>query len=140
MSYVTKTYYEDTFHGQPIPADQFTRLADTASDVVDMIVLIPIDPDKTDMELIAKATSYELEYLYQQGGIDAITGKAASGMSNTERLDEYSVSESVSESTAANLLSVNGIPISPLTVAILRKLGLMCRWLYAGRGLHYDGY
>lgn len=139
MAYLTKDYYTNTFHGQAVPDDQFDRLADMASDVIDAIVLVPIDPEKHDMELIAKAAAYEMEYLWQEGGLDAITGRAASGQTVTEKLDEYSIGESVSESTKSQLLTVNGIPVSALAVAILRKLGLMCRWWYAGRGLHYDG-
>lgn len=139
MAYITQQYYTETFHGQAVPDDQFDRLADMASDVIDAIVLVPIDAEKHDMDKIAKATAYEMEYLYQEGGLDAITGKATSGMTVSEKLDEYSVGESVSDSTKAHLLTVNGIPVSALAVAILRKLGLMCRWWYAGRGLHYDG-
>ena len=140
MAYVTQEYYSDTFHGQAIPDDQFDRLAAMASDIIDSIVYVPIDPQKVDMTLVAKATAYEMEYIYQEGGIDAITGKAASSLKTSEHLDDYSISESVSDGAADSALSYNGIPVSSLAVAILRKLGLMCRWLYAGRGLHYDGY
>ena len=139
MAYLTKQYYVETFHGQTVPDDQFDRLADMASDVIDAVVLVPIDAEKHDMDKIAKATAYEMEYLYQEGGLDAITGKATSGMVQSEKLDEYSISESQSDTTKQQTLTVNGIPISALAVAILRSLGLMCRWWYAGRGLHYDG-
>lgn len=139
MAYLTKQYYVETFHGQTVPDDQFDRLADMASDVIDAIVLVPIDAEKHDMQKIAKAAAYEMEYLYQEGGLDAITGKATSGMVQSEKLDEYSISESQSDTTKQQTLTVNGIPISALAVAILRGLGLMCRWWYAGRGLHYDG-
>lgn len=140
MAYITKDFYLNQFHGQTIPDEQFDRLADMASDVIDAVVLVKIDPDKHDMDKIAKAAAYEMEYLYQQGGLDAITGKASSGMTVSEKLDEYSVSESVSDSVKDHLLTVNGIPVSALAVSLLRNLGLMCRWWYAGRGLHYDGY
>ena len=140
MSYVTREYYANTFHGITIPDGEFDRLAEMASDIIDAIVYKEIDLEKIDNDLLAKAASYQLEMIYQQGGIDAATGSATSQMVTSEHLDEYSISEQQSEKAKAESLSLNGIPVSPLCVAILRKLGLMCRWFYAGKGLHYDGY
>ncbi len=134
MAYITREYYVDSFHGQSIPEAQFTQLSQAASDTIDAIVMIPIDPQKHDMEKVAKATAYQMETLYAQGGMDATTGKASSQMVTTERLDEYSIQEQQSASAAQNALSLNGIPVSPLAVAILRGLGLMCRWYYTGMG------
>lgn len=129
MAYLTKDYYEDTFHGVSIPDSQFDRLALAASDVIDALVTRPITDD-VDKDTLAKATAYQLEYIYQQGGIEAITGSAAGQHVTTEKLDDYSITEQFTASAEQNQLSVNGIPVSPLALSILRKLGLMSRWLY----------
>lgn len=134
MTYITRDFYVDTFHGQAIPEDEFLRLSETASDVIDMIVMKPIDLQAIDAEKLAKATAYEMETLFAQGGIDATVGRAANQMTVSEKLDEYSITEQQSAAAAQDTISVNGIPVSPLTVAILRSLGLMCRWYYAGMG------
>lgn len=137
MAYITMEYYVGTFQGKAIPESDFPRLAETASDVIDMIATKQIDVQSIDTEKLAKATAYEMETLYSQGGIDATTGKASSQLAVTERLDEYSISEQQSNSAAENTISINGIPVSPVTVSILRSLGLMCRWYYAGMGDHH---
>lgn len=133
MAYITKAYYFDTFRGISIEESQFDRLAQTASDVIDAIVLIPIDPDKHDMDSVAKATAYQMEMLVAQGGIEAVVGLSSQGITS-EQLGDYHVSGSAagtSGDSAAAPPSFQGIPISPITLAILRKAGLMQRWLYA---------
>jgi len=93
MAYIDKTYYDDTFHGTEIPETEFTRLADIASDVVyDVCILKPKAEDLTDASF-KKAVAYQVELLYQQGGIDAIVGfSEASQIGGSESLGDYSVS------------------------------------------------
>lgn len=130
MAYVTKEFYNDTFHGTPVPDDDFPRLAETASDVIDSLVYRPIT-DQTDKTALAKATAYEIEYIWKQGGIEAVTGNAESSKVLSESLDDYSVNESKTSSAQQAEVSLGNIPVSPLTLSILRTLGLMCRWAYA---------
>ena len=129
MAYLTREFYENTFHGTTVPENEFDRLALTASDVIDALVARPITDD-VDKDTLAKATAYQLEYIFQQGGIEAVTGSAAGQRVTTEKLDDYSVSQQLTSAAEQNQLSINGIPVSPLAVAILRRLGLMSRWLY----------
>ena len=129
MAYLTREFYENTFHGATIPVGDFDRLALTASDVIDALVARPI-PDDVDKDTLAKATAYQLEYIFQQGGIEAVTGSAAGQRVTTEKLDDYSISQQLTSAAEQNQLTINGIPVSPLAVAILRRLGLMSRWLY----------
>ena len=132
MGYVTKEYFDKTFHGTSMSDAQFERMAMIASDVIDAVILQPITT-LTDAEQLAKAASYQIEYLLAQGGIDAINGAAANQFAVTEKLDDYTITEGLSDSAEKNKLSINGIPLSPLTISILKKLGLMHRWVYAGR-------
>lgn len=132
MGYVTKEYFDKTFHGTSMSDAKFERMAMIASDVIDAVILQPITA-LTDAEQLAKAASYQIEYLLAQGGIDAINGAAANQFAVTEKLDDYTITEGLSDSAEKNKLSINGIPLSPLTISILKKLGLMHRWVYAGR-------
>ncbi len=133
MTYITKAYYLDTFHGTAVEENQFDRLAQAASDIIDAIVLIPINPGEHDMDSIARATAYQMEMLVAQGGMEAIVGLSSQAITS-EQLGDYHVSgdaASASGDSAATPPSFQGIPISPITLAILRKAGLMKRWLYA---------
>lgn len=131
LAYATYEYYAGTFGGNVIPEEEFAALARMASDVIDAAVTIPIDLERDDAEAIAKACAYEAEYLYAQGGQDAITGKAENQVVVNEHLDDYSVTKQQTSEAKNSALSVNGIPFSPLAYDILRKQGLTARWLYA---------
>ena len=37
MAYTTFTFYENTYHGNVVPAEDFDRIADRASDFLDVI-------------------------------------------------------------------------------------------------------
>lgn len=131
MAYVTFDYYKGTFLGNPIEEKDFNRLAMIASDVIDALVTRPINDD-TDKDQLAKATAYQVEYIAAQGGIAAVTGSAESQRVINEKLDDYSVVEEQTEEAKQNLPTTNGVPVSPLTLSILRSMGLMSRWYYAG--------
>ena len=131
MAYVTLEYYKGTFLGNPIEEADFNRLAMIASDVIDALVTRPINDD-TDKDQLAKATAYQVEYIAAQGGIAAVTGAAENQKIVTEKLDDYSIAEERTEESKQRLPTINGIPVSPLTLSILRKMGLMSRWYFAG--------
>lgn len=133
MAYVSKEYYLNTFHGQTIPDAEFERLAQSASDVIDAVVCRPIDIKSDDPDMLSKAAAYQAELLYAQGGIDAMTGKAENQMAVTERLDDYSIQEARTDAANQKQLSINGVPVSAMTLSILRRMGLTSRWVYAGR-------
>lgn len=138
MAYVTKDYYDNQFFGESIDQDTFERYAVIASDLIDSIVMKPID-DTIDKDQLAKAASYQVELINSQGGVDAITSRAECQMSVNEKMDDYSYSESLSSEASQNQATFNGIPISPITLSILRRLGLMCRWMYSGKRRNPSG-
>ena len=97
MAYIDYAYYSNEFRGSKIREEDFDRLAEAASDIVDAIC------DGVDLGIymegsrFKKAIAYEAELLNAEGGIDAITGQAASSMSSTsEHLDDYTITTSVS--------------------------------------------
>lgn len=132
MAYIDKTFYDTVMMGTEIPASEFDRLAEIASDVIyDVCILKPEAEDLID-ETFKKAVAYQVEMLYLQGGIDAIVGASeAAQASGSESLGDYSASGGTARQTA--VLASNGVPVSSMAVALLRRLGLMSRWVYARR-------
>ena len=132
MAYIDKTFYDDAFHGVAIPDDEFDRLADIASDVVYGICIIKPEADDLVGETFKKAVAYQTELLYKQGGVDAIVGfSEASSSGGSESLGDYSISEGSARQEAVR--TYNGIPVSTMTLLLLRQAGLMRRWAYAWR-------
>lgn len=134
MAYITAEYYKDTFGGVEIADDELTRLVQAASDAIDMAAVLPIE---VVTENVMRATAYEVECLFQYGGIDAIHGfsSVGTGAGGNERLGDYSVSAGATSSAGGSsaFTAINGIPISPFAIELLRKDGLMRRWFYQGR-------
>ncbi len=136
MAYIDVEYFKKEFSGCDIPLSEFSRLSAVASDVIDSLTYIEIDKNAAYMDSVKKAVGYEVEMLYMQGGIDAITGLANGMTVSSESLGGYSVSMN---STNSGLLAKtkDGIPISALSLSILRKAGLLCRWAYYERYKKY---
>ena len=132
MAYIDKTYYEETLNGISISESEFNRLADIASDIVYGICIIKPTADILISDPYKKAVAYQVEMLYAQGGVDAILGFAeASYSGGTERLGDYSISAGNTRHEAVN--TFQGIPVSSMTIMLLKQLGLMRRWAYAWR-------
>ncbi len=132
MAYIDYTYYTTTFGGSEIPASDFGRLADIASDLICAISTEEPSGSILTDETFMKACAYQVEFLHDQGGIDAIMGRSdASQSGGSEHLGNYSVS--AGSSKKSGLKFYNGIPVSPMTIMLLEKIGLLTRWLYAYR-------
>ena len=129
MSYIDYTWYTETFCGTAIPEDDFTRLADIASDVVLDLCYVTPTAEIIESEDFKKATAYEVELLNDQGGLDAILGRSeAAGATLSESLGDYSISSKSGSERSVGLL--NGIPISSMTILLLKRLGLRARWAF----------
>lgn len=137
MAYITAEYYRNTFQGVEIADSELARLIQAASDAIDLAAVLPI---KEVTENVMRATAYQVECLYQHGGVDAIHGfsSVGAGVGGSESLGDYSVSNgsAASAGSAGAFTVVNGIPISPFAINLLRKDGLMRRWLYQGKCDH----
>lgn len=129
MAYIDYEFYSGTFGGSDVPQEDFTRLAQMASDIVDAIVYRPIFEVT---ERVKRAVCYEMDMLFAHGGVNAAMGQS-DGEISYEMLGDYSVTaQTASQKSASTALSLNGIPISKLTESLLRAEGLMSRWTYAG--------
>lgn len=134
MAYIDYSYYTETFGGTEIPESEFPRLAQAASDVIDDVVYPTLIETVT--ENVMRATAYELEILYAQGGAAAFTGFSASQV-GYESLGDYSLTAGASSSetgSSNNTLTLHGIPISELAIGLLRRDGLLNRWAGQRRG------
>ena len=134
MAYIDRQYYESTFKGKKdlISNAEFERILDIASDVVYDIARVK--PSETDVasDTFKKAVAYEVEFLIEQGGIDAVLGFSNASLSGTsESLGDYSIAAGNGSGTV--ITTESGIPISPMALMLLERLGLMARWVYAER-------
>lgn len=135
MAYITYSYYTETFGGTGISETDFSRLADVASDVVYAVCLNkPVGAVLLENDFM-RAVAYQVEFINEQGGLEAIYGRSdASQSEGNEHLGDYSVaSGSGSSSGYGTVKMYDGIPLSPLMIALLEKLGLLSQWVYAYR-------
>lgn len=131
MTFIDETFYKESYEGREIPASDFKRIAEAASEAIFAVCRVKPDADTAETEDFKKAVCYQTELLYEQGGIDLITGvSAASSAVDSETLGDYSVSSGSSQKGVATV--EGGIPVSPMALVILRRLGLMSRWAYSG--------
>jgi hypothetical protein len=131
MAFIDAAYYANEFKGNPIPESKFDRLAELASDVIDGLITVEMTYEEKQASVnVKKATAYQLEFMYEHGGIDTILGYSDVNITS-ESLGGYSVSTSGASASIAK--TVDGIPVSPMALQYLRKDGLMCRWMYANR-------
>lgn len=133
MPTIDKAYYTGTFKGKEIPDSEFDRLADIASDVIHDICRVK--PNETDLvdDRYKKAVAYQVEFLYEQGGVDAIMGRSEAALAGiSESLGSYSVSAK-SGTQEGRVATKDGIPVSSMAMMQLRRMGLMSRWALARR-------
>ena len=132
MAFIDAAYYENEFKGNNVPSNKFERLAELASDVIDGLITVEMTyEEKQASANVKKATAYQLEYMYEHGGVDVVLGYSDLDIAS-ESLGDYSFSTK-SGSTEFTTRTSDGIPVSSLALMYLRKDGLMCRWMYANR-------
>ena len=127
MKYISYDYYISGFGGSAIPEEEVGYVASAASTVVDMLVSQPISVITDKIRL---AVAYEAETLHAQGGVDAVSGLAAVTSGIDEKLGDYSIGTPY-VSNQKRCFSIGGVPVSGMTVAILKSAGLMSRCVYA---------
>lgn len=120
MAYIEKNYYTDNYHGTEMSDDDFANLARAASLIIDVVTFgrAAKVTDAKSLSAVKTATATEVEYLYYQGGVDAINGKG-DNLKTAEDIGNYNYTKS-----GDGTLSVGGIPISPLCLALLDSVGL----------------
>lgn len=127
MPFVTKELYEEFKLKAIDDNDEFERLSDIASDVIYDVCAVKPDEYIKNLADYKKAVCLEIEMLSEQGGVDAILGfSEMTQMTNSESLGSYSVSGS--SASQSSVPALNGIPISPMSLACLKRLGVMQRW------------
>ncbi len=132
MAYIDYTYYTETFKGAAMSEDDFVRLSDITGDLIYAICTFKPEGAILTNEIFLKANGYQVEFLYEQGGTEAIMGRSdASQSGGSEHLGNYSVS--AGNGKKSEIKTYNGIPISSMAIMLLSELGLLSRWVYANR-------
>lgn len=127
-NYISYEYYISGFGGSLIPENEFDALASAATDIIDVLVTRPVTAVT---ECIRRAAAYEAETLFSQGGSDALSGLATVTSGIDEKLGDYSIGTPY-VANEKRCYSVGGVPVSGLTIAILKKGGYMSRCVYGG--------
>ena len=130
MAYINSVYYREKFEGTPIPDSELKRLIDIASEIVQNLCTVTIYPEDLESDDFKRAVAFQVELLYDQGGVGAILGRADAALSGgSESLGDYSVS--VGSSASESLMTLGSIPVSPMTRMILGRMDLTSKWAYA---------
>lgn len=132
MAYINYEYYEGPFRGNVIPENEFSKIADIASTIVDAVVYCKIDVDAEYFDMVKKAVAYEADTIYSYGGYNVAIGLSDAEISS-EHLGDYSYNLSNNDDSRSTMM-YNGIPVSPITLSILSEAGLRQRWAYAYEG------
>ncbi len=122
--YITETYYNDTFKGEPVDSADFPSLCERAEEIVEEMTMYRVSSktfssfSEDVQERIKKAVCAQIEYLEANGGSDMDNGtdlqSAALGKFN------YTKSAGANGSTAQSIYS-------PRTQRILFPTGLLYR-------------
>lgn len=130
MPVVEKSYF-DKFTSLELDENTFTRYEMIAEDTLYAVCNLKPTEAHLSTEEYKRAVCYQIEMIHAQGGINAITGSAdIDTASVSESLGEYSISKT-KRSGSKSIQTVAGIPVSSVSIGLLRRLGLMCRWAYA---------
>lgn len=120
MAYIDRRFYTSSYYGEDIPSGEFEKLAKMASFVIDAVTFGRAARYQNGelSSAIKTATAIQTEYMYANGGISSATG-TGDNMKSSEQIGNYSYSK-----TSDGLISIGGIPVSPLALAVLDSAGL----------------
>lgn len=124
--YLTYEHYVTEFGGRIVPEEEFDALSEATTTIIDLLVHTPITEVSS---TIRRAAFYQIELLFAQGGNDALSGLATVTSGIDEKLGDYSIGTPY-VANDKRCYSIGGVPVSGLTLMILRKEGLMCRCVY----------
>lgn len=110
-----------------IDTNEFNELEERASEVIDMLTLNRIVRagglsalDAKDQAAIKKAVCAQVQMMYANGGVDAVTGQSGA---QSVTIGKFSYTKAQGSQT------INGIPLSPLVESYLAPTGLLYRGL-----------
>lgn len=119
MGYITAEYYAAAYGNETV--DDITLLIERASDIIDSMVIYPIDVKTLPpyaLECLKKAAAAEVAYIDENGGIAALNTSALSQAT----LGKFSYSRSSNGGSSK-------LPVSPLASAFLEQGGFLRRGL-----------
>lgn len=114
-------YYSENFGSRVIEEGAFPSIARAVYDIFGMICTRPVGDD----DECRRAVCYECDYLFANGGYDAING-----IKNTK--SESAGDYSISYGEKSGVCTVYGIPLSPISYNILLRGGYISRIVNGG--------
>lgn len=110
---VDYNYYKNTYKGTEIELETFNKLALVTFDLINYLT-----NNAEETEKIKKAQCCQIEFLYNNGGINAVNGK-----DNSQYVSESIGSYSYSKNTniKSTIKYVNGLPLAPMLKIYLGK-------------------
>lgn len=112
---VDYNFYRIEYQGEEIDPAEFNRLAKRSYD----LIMSLHQGEETDN--VKKAECAQIEFLYKNGGIDALVGNDKSQFVS-ESIGGYSYSKG---NNSSGLRYVNGLPIAPLVWLYIRRGGVV---------------
>jgi len=131
MAYVDKTYYDDTYQGRTISADDFADILPRAEEIINAYTNNDLYDDTTFAALntfqttaVKKAVCAQIEFIYGLGGYNAInsTEDNSTGFS----LSKFKM-ETPKDNSNTKYQYFMGIPLSPSVNMHLKLTGLLSR-------------
>ena len=116
------TYYTETFKGDGVSESDYGRLSEAASEILSMLCGCPL----TDRTECARAICCQIELMGMLGGVALLSGAPRLEVI-AEKLDDASITRTGVNVRPNGILTVYGIPVSPLAVYYLRQAELTCR-------------
>ena len=127
--YIVKSDFTAYSPGTTIADSEFNELAERASDVIDIITFNRIilagglsTYDAATQAYVKKAVCAQVQYMYANGGIDAVLGMSGADVQSAG-IGKFSYTRRQSGEV------VGGIPVSPLVRSYLRNTNLAYRGL-----------
>lgn len=127
MAYIDKAFY-DNFSDISISVDEFTKLAERASDIIDIVTFNRIQNrggisalSDVMQTAIKKATSAQVETMYINGGFESVAG---GGGIQSASIGKFNYSVGADTET-----TINGVQLSPMVNSYLSPTGLLYRGL-----------
>lgn len=135
MAYIDESYYTSV-SATPIVGN-FLQAAERASDLIDAYTLNAVERFNLEndypvlFEKVKKAVAYQVEFMMQNGGLEAWAMASDDLASKSESYSTYSISETYRQGSSGHKKLVGTLELAPLAGVLLAGitgLGRRARW------------
>lgn len=135
MAYIDESYYTSV-SATPL-IGEFLPAAERASDLIDAYTLNAVERFNLEndypvlFEKVKKAVAYQVEFIMQNGGLEAWAMASDDLASKSENYSTYSISETYRQGSSGHKKQVGTLELAPLAGVLLAGivgLGRRARW------------